>query len=81
MGLTALPSWVRSGETDCRFCAVAVVVTSISAGVGGWGYQHGDIVTVLGALLLLSAAGLLAAIGLSGGMEMSESSGSGRNTD
>jgi hypothetical protein len=56
-----------AGETDCRFCLVGGIVLLVAIVAVGYGIRHQDVVTALGALLLVPAGVLLAAIGLSGG--------------
>jgi peptidoglycan/LPS O-acetylase OafA/YrhL len=69
MSPSKLVARLRSRDVDCRFCAGAVVVFVVAVAVIAHGLTQQDMVTALGALLLLPAAALLAAIGLSGDRE------------
>lgn len=66
MSRLQLAARLRSGDIDCRFCVAAVVVFGVAVVAIGYGLTRQDIVTALGALLLIPAAALLAAIGISG---------------
>ena len=66
MSRSNLVARLRTRDVDCRFCAGAAVVFAIAVAVIAHGLTQQDLVTALGAVLLLPAAALLAAIGLSG---------------
>lgn len=63
--MTRLLARLRKSDMDCRFCAGAAVVFAVAVSAIGYGVTQQDIVTALGALLLIPAALILAAIGLS----------------
>jgi peptidoglycan/LPS O-acetylase OafA/YrhL len=65
MPLSKLVARLRTSDIDCRFCAGAAVVFLVAVAAIAYGLTEQDMVTALGALLLVPAAGLLAAIGLS----------------
>ncbi|MEF8785403.1 MAG: hypothetical protein V5A45_05670 [Haloarculaceae archaeon] len=71
MSPSKLVARIRTRDVDCRFCAGAAVVFAVAVAAIAYGLTHQDMVTALGALLLVPAAALLAAIGLSGGRERS----------
>lgn len=53
-----------SDGANCRLCAASAVAATVALLAAAYGLSRGDVVTVLGTLPMLAAAGLLAAIGV-----------------